>query len=155
MREAPANVKRLLRDYDRRLSIVWDAEFHGWRLVYDGEPQREILLHEDGTPIGDLYLGELEAYLRRCDRQNHGETWRRESYRRRRERAGLQAQWVERRHEEGRREAESVMRHLRRGGPPTMIQIRPRKEQPCTPIRPSSTCRRRATSAPTPRWPST
>jgi len=139
MRAASRDVKRLLRAYDRRLAIVWDAVDHGWRLVYDGEPQREILLHEDGTPVYDLYLTELQGYLQRCDRQHHGSRWEREAYQQRRERQWRHQQRVAQHAEEGRREAQQVLRTVRRGGPRPQVHIQSRKGASCTPIRVSST----------------
>jgi len=71
MREPPRHVVKALRQYDVRTTVVWDREYTGWRLVYNGEPQQFILEHRDGTPMLELVADELLDIVNLCDMYKH------------------------------------------------------------------------------------
>jgi len=122
-------VLQALRRYDRRLSIEWDDAFAGWRLVYDGCPQRAILCHADGTPLGDLYVGEVLHLVRQQDRHNHQGRWERDRAKWARWRRDADAKVREEGLDEASAEARQALQTLRRGGPRPFVHLSSKKER--------------------------
>ena len=119
MREAPAYIRRMVREYDRDLGVEWDDEEHVWYLTSGGDRQFS-LDHADGTPVRNLdgHGGELLTTLRRSDVRRRGLEVRRRLRTVRAYHAARAAQERERMLGECRAESRGVAKFMRQGPTP-------------------------------------
>jgi hypothetical protein len=120
MRACPEYILKMVREVDRSLSVVWDAQDAAWYLVSGGE-RLFALDHLDGTRVRNIdgCGGEVLEILRRSDTHRTGRAaFRRRGQlleRRRRDRLERDCAGIK---DETRGEARNVARWMRQGHTP-------------------------------------
>lgn len=85
MRQAPDHVLKAVRRYDSRAGLRWDTTAHVWYLTFDGR-DCFVLEHPDGSPVMELYEGEILETMRRSDTYHAKTSFERQMARLRRRR---------------------------------------------------------------------